>query len=132
MSDEHAGHHNVNYAIIFGILCFCTLMSVAFDLVEMPNKIVLVILVMGVAVAKAMFVLTFFMHLKFEGNWKFVLLAPTCALAMGLPLALLPDVGVHYYKQDVPQMHDAVTAHGAATAHGEETGDKSKTPKKTH
>jgi cytochrome c oxidase subunit 4 len=132
MSDEHAGQHHVNYAIIFGILCFCTLMSVVFDVVKIENKIVLIILVMGVAVAKAMFVLTYFMHLKFEGNWKFVLLAPTCALAMGLPLALLPDVGVHYYTQDVPQMYDAVSAHDAATAHGEETDEKPKTPKKTH
>ncbi|MBT4866779.1 MAG: cytochrome C oxidase subunit IV family protein, partial [Planctomycetaceae bacterium] len=108
MSDEHAGHHNVNYSIIFGFLCFCTLMSFAFDKMGIENKIVLIILVMGVAVAKAMFVLTYFMHLKFEGNWKFVLLAPTCALALGLPLALLPDIGVHYYTQDVPQIHDAV------------------------
>ena len=132
MSDEHAGHHHVNYFIIFGILCFCTLMSVVFDVVEIENKIVLVILVMGVAVAKALFVMTYFIHLKFEGNWKFVLLAPTCALAMGLPLALLPDVGVHYYTQDVPQMHDTVTKHGEKTAHAEEVGESPKTPEKKH
>ena len=111
MSDEHAGHHPVNYFIIFLILCFCTFMSVVFDFVKIDNKILLIVLVMSVATAKALFVMTYFMHLKFEGNWKFVLLAPTVALAMGLPLALLPDVGLHYYQRDVPQMHDEITAH---------------------
>ena len=105
MSDDHAGHHHVNYAIIFGILCFCTAMSVLFDIIHIDSKIVLVVLVMGVAVAKALFVMTYFMHLKFEGNWKFVLLGPTVALAMGIPLALLPDIGVHYYAED-PQVHE--------------------------
>ncbi len=47
----------------------------------------------------------FFMHLKFERNWKYVFLFPTTILAIGLPLALLPDIGVHYYEVDVPQMH---------------------------
>ena len=44
------------------------------------------------------------MHLKFEGRWKYLLLAPTVVLAMGLPLALLPDVGLHYYTPVVPQV----------------------------
>ena len=109
MSDEHAGHH-VNYLVIFGILCFCTLMSVVFDILEIDifdrdinNYVLLIVLVISIAIAKALFVMSYFMHLKFEGNWKFLLLAPTVALAMGLPLALLPDVGVHYYTVDVPQ-----------------------------
>lgn len=119
MSDDHAGQHHVNYAIIFGVLCFCTLMSVVFDVVHIDNKLVLIFLVMGVAVAKALFVLTYFMHLKFEGNWKFLLLAPTCALAMGIPLALLPDIGVHYYTRD-PQVHEAHAVHDEADGgHGE-------------
>jgi len=125
MSDDHAGHHHVNYVIIFGILCFCTGMSVLFDIIHIDNKIVLVILVMGVAVAKAMFVMTYFMHLKFEGNWKFVLLGPTVALAMGLPLALLPDIGVHYYATD-PQVHETHMPHDNAT------GDHTETPHSAH
>lgn len=102
MADEN-GHH-VNYFAIFGILCFCTLMSVAFDVIEIENKIFLVFLVIGVATAKALFVMAYFMHLKFEGRWKYLLLAPTVALAMGIPLALLPDIGVHYYSVAVPQV----------------------------
>ena len=102
MSDEHGSHH-VNYFVIFGILCVCTGLSVVFDVLSLQNKILLITLVLGVAVAKALFVMLFFMHLKFEGNWKFVLLAPTIILACGIPLALLPDVGVHYYTIATPQ-----------------------------
>ena len=51
------------------------------------------VLVLSVATAKALFVMMYFMHLKFEGRWKYVLLSPTVILAIGLPLALLPDIG---------------------------------------
>jgi cytochrome c oxidase subunit IV len=50
------------------------------------------------------------MHLKFEGKWKFLLLSPTIILAIGLPLALLPDVGEHYYTLDVPQNTAKISA----------------------
>lgn len=113
MSDNQ-GHHHVNYVLIFAALIVCTALSVAFDLIAMNYRL-MIVLVLGVACAKAMFVLRYFMHLKFEGNWKYVLLMPTTILAIGLPLALLPDVGLHYYTQAGPQtrfeshatMHDS-------------------------
>ncbi|NQV27762.1 MAG: hypothetical protein HQ518_25720 [Rhodopirellula sp.] len=62
------------------------------------------------------------MHLRFERHWKYVLLAPTFILAMGLPLALFPDVAVHYYDVDVPQ--NPVESRAAGNFHGEaEVGD---------
>ncbi len=100
----HAHEHpHVNYLLIFGALCVFTLLSVIFDVVEL-TKPVTAVLVLAVAAAKALCVMMFFMHLKFEGNWKFVLLMPTFILACGLPLALAPDVGLHYYPQQVPQV----------------------------
>ena len=67
-------------------------------------KVVICIIVLAVACAKAMFVMLYFMHLKFEGKWKFVLLAPTIVLAMAIPAALMPDIGSHYYDYEVPQL----------------------------
>ena len=96
-------HHHVNYWLIFLALCACTVLSVIADLIQLDNKFVVAFIVLAIACAKALFVMTFFMHLKFEGAWKFVILAPTAILAMGLMLALLPDIGVHYYPTDVPQ-----------------------------
>lgn len=125
--DQHGQH--VNYLVIFLVLCGCTAVSVALDLLAL-NKPVTIVLVLAVACAKAMCVMMFFMHLKFEGNWKYVLLAPTTILAIGLPLALLPDIGVRYYQSTAPQStvwaeeiaefeatHHADGAHAETAAH---------------
>ena len=56
-------------------------------------------IVLAIAVAKATCVMLFFMHLKWERGWKYVLLAPTTILAIGFPIALMPDIGFHYYHQ---------------------------------
>lgn len=100
--DDHSAHH-VNYLAVFVALCVCTALSVLFDVLSFENRMITIVLVLAVAVAKALCVMMFFMHLKFEGNWKFVLLAPTTILAIGLPIALLPDIGVHYYTTLAPQ-----------------------------
>lgn len=99
---DHEQSHHVNYMLIFIGLCILTALSVVCDVVEM-SKGVVVIAVLAVATAKALLVMMFFMHLKFEGRWKYVLLMPTAILACGLPLALAPDVGLHYYTLQVPQ-----------------------------
>ncbi len=112
--DSHAPHH-VWYFGVFGALCVLTAVSVMCDLFDIKGKefhgfnLVLAALVLSVATAKALFVMTYFMHLKFEGRWKFLLLSPTVILALGLPLALIPDVGAHYYTTDVPQNSAKVT-----------------------
>ena len=87
------------------MLCIFTALSWAADELQdhIPSMGVLAVIVLAIATAKALCVMLYFMHLKFERNWKYVLLAPTFILACGLPLALLPDIGVHYYEVDVPQ-----------------------------
>ncbi len=105
MTDANAESHSTptthgfhaNYLMVFVALCVCTLISVATDLIDFRSRAVLAVVVLAVAFAKALFVMAYFMHLKFEGRWKFVLLAPTLVLAFGLPLAMLPDIGMHYY-----------------------------------
>lgn len=94
---------HVNYLLIFIALCVLTALSVVSDVFRPASQAVLIVIVLAIASAKAACVLMFFMHLKFEGNWKFVLLGPTTILAIGLPLALLPDIGMHYYVGLTPQ-----------------------------
>ena len=104
MADSH-NSHKVNYTAIFVALCLCTLASVAADFGKGSfGWSVMVGLVMGIACIKATFVLLYFMHIKFESAWKYILLAPTVVLAAALPLALSPDIGFHYYMVQVPQM----------------------------
>lgn len=117
--DDH-GHH-APYFAVFLALCVFTAISFALDFMSFNSHAVVIVLVMSVAVAKALFVMTYFMHLKFEGNWKLVLLAPTAILAIGLPLALTPDIGVSYYQNLAPQQeyqeHSPGHAHDASAEH---------------
>ena len=116
--DDHGGHPHVNYFAIFIALCICTGLSILFDLIKNESlRWVIVFLVLSVAVAKALFVLTYFMHLKFEGNWKFIILLPTTILAIGLMVALTPDIGLHYYTPDVPQVNQPAPVQSPAAEH---------------
>jgi len=105
MADNHEAHSHPPYGFIFVLLCGFTALSWIADESKdlMPSDAALAVVVLAIAVMKATCVLLYFMHLKFERAWKYILLAPTTILAIGLPLALLPDIGVHYYDIDVPQ-----------------------------
>lgn len=107
MSDhEHHESHGGLYFRVFLALLVFTAISVIADLVHLPNKFLLGAIVLAVAVAKALCVMMFFMHLKFERAWKYLLLAPTVILALALPLSLRPDIGETYYTPDTPQLRD--------------------------
>ncbi len=113
--------HTTPYFMVFIALCVCTALSALADVINFNNKLVVIVIVMSIAVAKALFVLTYFMHLKFEGNWKLVLLAPTAILAVGLPLALTPDIGVSYYQSLAPQSE--YMEHSPGVDHGHEAAE---------
>lgn len=49
---------------------------------------------MAVSCTKAMLVILFFMHLKWEANWKWIVTVPASMMSMLLILALIPDVGL--------------------------------------
>ena len=127
MSDEHTLHHANDFRI-FVFLCILTALSWFFDEMQtrkiIETKAFIITAVLAVAVAKALFVMMYFMHLKFEGRWKFVLLTPTIILAIGIPLALLPDVGLHYYHVDIPQNDSSVSVshHGETEQAAENNG----------
>lgn len=117
---EHDAHPHVNYWHIFYALCALTAASVIADVYgHALGKVVIGLVVLTVACFKAMFVMLYFMHLKYEGKWKIVLLAPTTILALAIIAALMPDVGSHYYDVMVPQVRDAAehAGHHAAPGH---------------
>ena len=51
---------------------------------------------MAVSCTKALLVMLFFMHLKWEASWKYVLTIPASVMAVFLGLALVPDVKWRY------------------------------------
>ena len=49
---------------------------------------------MIVSCTKALLVILFFMHVKYEANWKYVLTIPAGFMSIFLACALVPDVGM--------------------------------------
>jgi cytochrome c oxidase subunit 4 len=116
---DHYESHLRTYGAVFLALCVFTVMSIMADVLHFANHNVTVAIVLAVAVAKALCVMMFFMHLKFERAWKYLLLAPTLILASAIPFALMPDVGMHYYTPDNPQLHEYETRN-VEKGHGDE------------
>jgi len=49
---------------------------------------------LAIAITKAMLVILFFMHVKYEANWKYVLTIPAAMMSLFLILMLVPDIGM--------------------------------------
>lgn len=60
--------------------------------VTMSRPLVGWTLMMAISCAKAMLVISFFMHLRWEANWKYVLTIPASIMSLFLVLMLVPDV----------------------------------------
>jgi cytochrome c oxidase subunit 4 len=114
---DHQESHFGTYFTVFLALCVFTLMSIGADYLQFSNHNVTRVLVLAIATAKALCVMMYFMHLKFERAWKYLLLAPTLILASAIPFALAPDVGMHYYTPDVPQVHEYETQQAEQSDH---------------
>ena len=68
---------------------------------------------MAVSCTKAMLVILFFMHVKYEANWKYVLTIPAAFMSMFLMLALVPDVGL---RMRIVRPSERAALHGRAAA----------------
>ena len=94
--DPHGG--NAKFFVIFLALCFLTAMSFftyssywprALDSDSFKRTFMI-----AVSCTKAMLVILFFMHLRWEANWKYALTIPASLMSLFLVLMLVPDVGM--------------------------------------
>ena len=85
--------HVTTYLRVFVALLVFTVLEYLYARVTQAHFVSLVLGLMTLAVTKAALVAIFFMHLKFEGRWVYLLLVPAGLLAAGLVLALYPDLG---------------------------------------
>ena len=101
--DDHGGFGK--YYAVFAALCVLTSASFMtyFPFWEtMFSQKVGWAFMMAVSCTKASLVILFFMHLKYEANWKYVLTIPAGMMSIFLMLMLIPDVGMrmnHYTEQ---------------------------------
>ena len=124
----HKSHDKI-YWLVFLALCVFTGLSFYADILPVKeagsesegwSTPVIAVIVLAIAVAKATCVMLYFMHLKWERGWKYVLLAPTTILAIGFPIALMPDIGFHYYHQVPPEtMREASADHAGHAGHAD-------------
>jgi len=95
--DDHGDHGGIGiYVKIFVALCVLTgasffTYSEAWPFHDYPS--VGWAFMMAVSCTKALLVMLFFMHLKWEADWKYVLTIPASVMSVFLVLALVPDIG---------------------------------------
>lgn len=100
--DDHGDHGVGKYVYVFVALCILTGASF-FTYSELwPYRHLPAVgwaFMMAVSCTKAMLVILFFMHVKYEASWKYVLTIPAAIMSIFLLLALIPDIGLrmrHY------------------------------------
>ena len=119
-SGGHAGgHHGSNlqtFRMVFVGLLVATMISVATaQWLPAPPHVVWAIM-MAVSCVKAMLVITFFMHLLWEANWKYVLTIPATFMSVLLVLLLIPDIGRRTKAYSEERWRHA--SHPVTTPHG--------------
>lgn len=105
MHDSHAAdahdhaHHGGIAKYVYVFLALCVLTGASFftysDMWPWRNEPqVGRSFMMAVSCTKAMLVILFFMHLKYEADWKYVLTIPASIMSLLLIMALVPDIGL--------------------------------------
>ena len=117
-SHGHESHGGLGqYIAVFISLCVLTGLSFAVGnshTLREKSPEVMWAMMMAISCAKAMLVILFFMHLKWEANWKYVLTIPASLMSLFLVLMLIPDIGrrTRVYSEErklhaaEPQVHD--------------------------
>lgn len=129
-SHEHDDHHEGSlstYLAVFVALCILTGASFFTYSSYWPfSSHVAWAFMMAVSCTKAMLVILFFMHLKYEAGWKYVLTIPAGFMSVFLVLMLVPDVGLRMRRASPERLkHMAVSApqHHDAGQAGHESED---------
>ena len=119
--DHHEAHGGIaKYIYVFIALCILTSMSFFtysrwWPFHDQPK--VGWAFMMAVSCTKALLVILFFMHVKYEANWKYVLTIPAAMMSLFLMLMLVPDVGMRLrHASQERQLYMAEPAKAAVPA----------------
>lgn len=93
MSAENNSYFK-RYAVIFGWLVIFTVLELAAVGVGMPRS-ALVVTLIGTALGKAMLIALYFMHLKFESRWVWLLPGIPLFFIVLFVFGLFPDIAWH-------------------------------------
>lgn len=127
-ADAHTDHGGLGkYIAVFFVLCFLTACSFWTYSDYWPKSLddaaTKRIFMMAVSCTKALLVILFFMHLKWEANWKWVLTVPASLMSIFLVLMLVPDVGLRMrHASEERLLHAAELPNPTADASEEAAG----------
>jgi caa(3)-type oxidase subunit IV len=97
MAESHGaeGHHSDSgvtvYLVIFAALAVFTAVSFLVNQL-VPSKTAQFVIILGVAVCKAVLVAMFFMHLKWDWGRLYFMIFPVLILGTMMVIVLLPDI----------------------------------------
>jgi cytochrome c oxidase subunit IV len=94
MAEELDVESHAPYIRVWAILAVLTGVEWVYALVFKDHFPLLVLGLVSLALVKASMVGWFFMHLRFERKWVYILIIPACVMAVFLTLALCPDMAM--------------------------------------
>jgi len=100
VAEEHRTEAHAPYLKVWFALAILTAIEYYYAFIFKNLFLILLIGLLVWAIVKAGLVGWFFMHLKFEGNWVYILIVPAFVLATILVLALLPDMALKENADD--------------------------------
>ncbi len=123
--DDHEPSHSAGvYIRVFAALMVLTIASfvVGSNPITMSRPAVGWALMIAISCMKAMLVISFFMHLLWEANWKYVLTIPASLMSVFLVVMLVPDVMERYkgYSEARERFAAPVEAVHSRFDHGDE------------
>jgi cytochrome c oxidase subunit 4 len=90
------------YMTVWAILAVLTGVEYFYAMIFKDTFLVLVLGLVTLALIKACMVGWYFMHLKFEKKWVYILIIPACIMAVFLTLALYPDMAMKPVTEENP------------------------------
>jgi cytochrome c oxidase subunit 4 len=103
------GHEEPSYLTVIVVLAVLTVVEIAVVFAPLP-KLSIGIMLVGLALTKAIIVALYFMHLKFEKTTLALIAATPLVLCTLLMLALLPDNNPDHFVPPVAQAPVATEA----------------------
>jgi cytochrome c oxidase subunit 4 len=88
------------YLRVFLALLVLTVAEYFYAMLVQQHFLLLVTGLVAMAAVKATLVGLFFMHVKFEGRWIYLVLVPAAFLVVALLVGIYPDIGRAYSKAE--------------------------------
>jgi cytochrome c oxidase subunit 4 len=102
MAEEFEVESHAPYLKVWAVLAVLTLVEYIYAMVSQSHFLVLVLGLVCLALIKASMVGWYFMHLKFEKKWVYILIIPACVMAIFLTLMLYPDMAMKPITEENP------------------------------